>query len=160
VRRELARRGYRSYDTDEDGIAVWRLRATGEQVHDPGGGHHPETWLRDHGWRINRARVESLALMAREEWVFLCGSVENEAEVWDLFDMVVCLVLDESTLRERIATRTTNAFGKSPVELEAILGWNPTMEASYREVGALVVDAAQPLGVVVEEILAGVLELS
>jgi hypothetical protein len=154
VRVELARRGYPSYDTDEDGIATWRLRSTGEEVFDPGDGNHPNTWLRDHGWFIDRPRVEPLAVMARGQAVFLCGSVENEDEVRDLFDVVVCLVLDESTLRERLATRTTNKFGRAPIELEAILAWNRTTETTYRELGALVVNADQPLDSVVDTILA------
>jgi shikimate kinase len=156
VRVELARRGYRSFDTDEDGIAVWRSRATGEQVHDPGDGNHPETWLRDHGWMINRARVQPLAMLARDQRVFLCGSVENEDEVADLFGAVVCLVLDEATLRARLATRTTNGFGKKPVEREAVLEWNKSMESTYRERGAIVVNANQPLTAVADEILAAV----
>ena len=154
MRAELARRGWASFDTDEDAIASWRLRTTGEEVYDPGDGNHPDTWLRDHAWTIRRARVEQLALMARERMVFLCGSVENEDEVWDLFDRVICLVIDDRTLRQRLATRTTNRFGKAPVELEAILGWNQTTEATYRELGALVVNANQDLTAVVDEILA------
>jgi hypothetical protein len=45
VRVELATRGYQSFDTDEDGIAVWRIRTTGEEVYDPGDGNCPDTWL-------------------------------------------------------------------------------------------------------------------
>ena len=92
--------------------------------------------------------------MARDQVVFLCGSVENEDEVWELIDIVICLVLDESTLRERLATRTTNQFGKTPGELDAILGWNRTIEATYQAFGALVVTANQALTDVVDEILA------
>jgi len=154
VRVELATRGYQSFDTDEDGIAVWRRRTTGAEVYDPGDGNHPDTWLQDHCWTINRPRVEQLARMARDEVVFLCGSVENEDEVWELFDIVICLVLDESTLRERLAGRTTNQFGKAPGELDVILGWNRTIEATYQGFGAVVVNADQALTDVVDEILA------
>jgi dephospho-CoA kinase len=156
VRVELARRGYERFDADEGGIAVWRARTAGEEVYDPGGGNHPDSWLEDHCWMISRARVEQLARMARDKPVFLCGSVENEDEVWELFDFVICLVLDESTLRERLATRTTNEFGKARVELDAILGWNRTMESTYREFGAFVVNANQPLNDVVDQILADI----
>jgi dephospho-CoA kinase len=156
VRVELARRGYQGFDTDEDGIAVWRLRTTGEEVYDPGDGNHPDTWLQDHRWTINRGQVEQLAHLARNQTVFLCGLVENEDEVWELFDVVICLVLDESKLRERLAIRTTNKFGKAPVELKAILDWNGTIEATYREFGALVVNADQTLTAVVDQILANI----
>ena len=46
VRVELATRGYQSFDTDEDGIAVWRLRTTGEEVYDPVTGITPKLGLR------------------------------------------------------------------------------------------------------------------
>ena len=156
MRVELATRGYQSFNTDEDGIAVWRLRTTGDEVYDPGDGNHPDSWLEDHCWTINRARVEQLALMGRDQMVFLCGSVENEDEVWDLFDIVICLVLDESTLRERLATRTAKKFGKAPAELGAILGWNRTIETTYPEFGALVVNANQALTDVVDQVLANI----
>ena len=103
---------------------------------------------------IDRSKVEELALRARDEVVFLCGSVENESEVWDLFEAVICLVLDERTLRRRIDSRTTNEFGKKPVELEAILRWNPAMATTYRDLGSCVLDANQRLDDVVDAILA------
>ncbi len=103
---------------------------------------------------IRPERVAQLARSARDQTVFLCGSVENESEVWGLFDVVICLILEESRLRERLATRTTNRFGKAPAELTAILGWSRTVEASYREVGAFVVNADQAPRAVVDQILA------
>ena len=160
VRAELARRGYASFDTDEDGITVWRDRATGQEVAYPADAHYRDDWLEHHGWMIDRSRVEELALLSRDRLVLLCGSVENENEVWDLFDWVVCLVLDEATLRERIATRTTNPFGQKPVELQAILSWNPLLEPSYQKGGAQIVNADQALSAVVDEILAAVDERS
>ncbi len=153
VRVELARRGYASFDTDEDGITAWRDRTTGKEVDDPGDGKHPDNWLARHAWMIDRSRVEELALRAPDELVFLCGSVENENEVWDLFEAVICLVLDAGTLRRRLASRTTNDFGKKAVELEAILSWNPAMATTYRSLGAYVVDASQSVDDVVEAIL-------
>jgi AAA domain len=154
VRVELARRGYSSFDTDEDGITAWRDRITGKKVEDPGDGNHPDDWLARHAWMIDRSRVEELALRARDELVFLCGSVENEDEVWDLFEAVICLVLDEQTLKGRIASRTSNDFGKKAVELEAILSWNPAMATTYRDLGCYVLDADQSLDDVVAAIIA------
>jgi hypothetical protein len=71
------------------------------------------------------ARVEGLAARARDHLVFLCGSVENEQEIWRFFDQVVYLAVeDEGTLRDRIATRTSNDFGRNELELAAILKWH------------------------------------
>lgn len=85
-----------------------------------------------------RARVETLHDKSR--LVFLSGSVDNELNVWGLFTVVVCLVVDEATLRRRLAARP-DPFGKAPNELANILEWNTTCEVNYRRFGASVVDA-------------------
>jgi len=55
--------------------------------------------------------------------------------VRDLFDLVVCLVVDNETLRDRLLTRTTNVFGKHPEELAAALECNDGEESAYRRLG-------------------------
>jgi len=84
--------------------------------------------------------------------VFLCGNAENEADVWRYFDRVVCLVVDDETLRHRLATRSTNEFGKHPGELEAALARNREAEGQYRRLGAAVIDATRPLEAVVRDV--------
>lgn len=99
---------------------------------------------------IVRARVETLR--DKSGLVFLSGSVENEHDVWDLFTAVVCLVVNDATLRRRLAARP-GYFGKAPDELASILEWNRTSEANYRRFGASIVDAGRPLDAVVEDVL-------
>ncbi|MEV6345509.1 hypothetical protein [Actinoplanes sp. NPDC051851] len=84
---------------------------------------------------------------------FLCGSAENEAAVLDLVDRVVCLVIDEETLRHRLATRTTNSFGRHPEELAAALEWNPRTRELYAARGATIIDASGPLDAVAAAVL-------
>jgi uridine kinase len=86
--------------------------------------------------------------------VFLCGYVENEDEVRDLFDLVVCLVVDEETLTRRLADRTTNAFGSQPEELAAALQANKTTQAVHQRSGASIIDATQPVASVTDAVLA------
>lgn len=99
---------------------------------------------------IVRPRVETLH--DQGERVFLSGSVDNELDVWDLFTAVVCLVIDDATLRRRLAARPDH-YGKAPDELANILEWNRTCEANYRRFGASIVDASRPLDAVVEDVL-------
>ncbi len=99
---------------------------------------------------IVRPRVETLH--DQDERVFLSGSVDNELDVWDLFTAVVCLVVDDATLRRRLAARPDH-YGKAPDELANILEWNRTCEANYRRFGASIVDASRPLNTVVEDVL-------
>jgi adenylate kinase family enzyme len=157
---ELLRRcGYVSLDADDDGYSRWVDRTTGEVAVDPPY-PVPAGWLDRFGWAIVRERVEELAAQSRSRVAFLCGSVENEADVRELFDLTVCLVVDDETLRHRLRTRTTNAFGKNPEELAAVLGWNPGMRSTYDRLGAAIVDASQPPAEVADRILEAARQIS
>jgi shikimate kinase len=148
----LRARGYLAFDADEDGFSRWIDRSKGEVVMDPPY-PVPEGWLERYGWVIVRERVEALVEESRSRIAFLCGSAENEEDVRELFDVTVCLVIDEDTLRHRLATRTTNAFGQHPEELAAALEWNPRMRAIYEGLGATVIDATKPVTEVVGSVI-------
>ncbi|WP_163512410.1 divalent cation tolerance protein CutA [Fodinicola acaciae] len=137
----LKSRGEQAVDADWDGYNHWVDRKTGQVVVDPPY-PAPAGWLDRFGWRISRAKIEALAESTSGDRAFLFGTVENENEVWDLFDLVVCLVVDNTTLRDRLLTRTTNAFGKHPEELVAALQRNAEAEASYRRFGATIISSA------------------
>jgi hypothetical protein len=155
----LRGRGHLALDADQDGFSRWVDRATGEVVMDPPD-PVPEGWLDRYGWVIVREQVEVLFEGSRSRLAFLCGSVENEADVRDLFDLIVCLVIGEETLRHRLATRTTNTFGQHPEELAAALKWNPRMRAIYEGLGATIVDASEPVDEVVDSVIKAVQELT
>ncbi|WP_439661176.1 AAA family ATPase [Lentzea sp. HUAS TT2] len=140
----LRTRGQQAIDADWEGYNHWVDRASGEVVVDPPD-PVPAGWLDRYGWQISRERVVALTAEALDRDVFLFGGVENEEEVRDLFDAVVCLVIDDETLRERLAGRTTNSFGKHPEELAASLWHNARIEARYRGLGAVIVDGTSPL---------------
>ena len=145
--------GVAAVDTDRDGFNHWVVSATGDPVVDPPD-PVPADWLDAHAWHIRPELVRAL----RDDGqgvTFLFGAVANESEVWELFDRVGCLVIDAETVRHRLATRTTNAFGKDPSHLERILEWNQELEASYRHAGATIIDGARP----VDEVAHAVLEL-
>ncbi|MGW6936347.1 AAA family ATPase [Lentzea sp. NPDC054927] len=151
----LESRGRSAIDTDWAGYNHWVDRTSGEVVVDPPD-PVPAGWLDRFGWKMSRAKVEALAARTHDETVFLCGCVENEAEVRDLFTHVVCLVIDNETLRDRVLTRTTNSFGKHPEELAASLDHNARVEATYRALGATIVDGTRPLEEVADAVLAAV----
>jgi hypothetical protein len=151
----LKGRGELAVDADWEGYNFWVDRVSGEVVERPPY-PTPQGWLDRYAWRIDRARVETLAGQGQAGVPFLCGSVENEIEVWGLFDQAICLVMDDATLLHRLTTRTTNAFGKHPDELRAALEWNQTVEANYRRLGATIIDASLPLETVVSDVLAAV----
>jgi hypothetical protein len=149
----LKSRGELAVDADWEGYNHWIDRTTGQIVADPPY-PVPAGWLERFAWKISRADVEALSANVRDKTAFLCGSVENEVDVRDLFDLVVCLVADNETLRDRLETRTTNAFGKHPEELVAALRWNDGVESTYRRLGARIIDGRLPPPEVADAILA------
>lgn len=144
--------GLDAWDTDEDGLSAWRDRETKQPVPDPINWHDPDE---THGieYRVRRERVEELHRRARDHTVYLCGCAGGEEEFWELLDRVVILSVDDETLRFRLATRTTNNFGKASHERDATLDANRGWTESYEARGAIVIDATQPLDDVVSEVL-------
>jgi hypothetical protein len=67
---------------------------------------------------------------------------------------VIALVADERVLRQRLRDRSGNDFAKSPAELALVLEWQRTYADEARWYGAVVVDSARPLGVVVDDVIA------
>jgi hypothetical protein len=149
----LRSQGRMAVDADWEGFSQWVHRGTGEPVQDPPY-PVPEGWLDDFAWMVRPEAVERLAAGLGSRVCFLCGGFENEVEVMPFFDRVVCLVVDESTLRDRLASRTTNAFGRHPEELRAALSWRLAFDDQFRKCGAAIIDATQPLRVVSAQVAA------
>ncbi|WP_026529915.1 AAA family ATPase [Haematomicrobium sanguinis] len=154
----LCARGIPAFGVDEDGFGDWISRSTGlAELGDPDN-FDEHAWFAEHHWRYNRARVERLARDAdrRGQMVFLCGNCEGEDTVWDLFDRVIVLQIDEATLRHRLETRTGNNYGKHPDELRDVLAWHEGLYENYAKYGATLINATRPL----DEVVSGVLALS
>ena len=153
VREGLSRRGVLAYDTDEDEIAQWTNKATGQITPLLADMHRTPEFLDQNVWKADPRRVRELAEQAQEQAVFLCGSIGNEDDAWPFFEKVFLLSIDEATMRHRLATRTAHDFGTRPHELELLLAWNSAIEEHYRRRGAITIDATKPPESVIVEIL-------
>jgi AAA domain len=151
--------GELAIDADWEGYSHWVDRTTGQPVTDPPY-PVPAGWLDRFGWKVSRAQVAALAARTHGKTAFLCGSAENEADVYDLFQLVICLVADDETIRHRLVTRTTNAFGQHPEELAAALEANAGVESAYQRLGATIIDGTRPPADVADAILAAATALS
>ena len=100
-------------------------------------------------------RLDAAARTAGDDVLYLCGSAANEGDVWTRFTSVVALTVDDQTLRERLAGRSGNNFGKAARELQLALTWNRTYAGDMTRAGALVLDATRPVEDVVDELLEG-----
>ncbi len=153
VRKELQKRGFEAHDTDEDNMSAWYNIETGEKVQRPDPPERPTDWYNHHAYRMSSERVRALAERAKDKLVFLCGIPANDLELAGYYDKVICLVIDEETMKQRIASRDTNTFGKSPDELKLMLYWHGKMLERYEKFGATMIDASKPLDEVVDEII-------
>lgn len=151
--RTLRARGLDAHDAD-DGFCQWVDTRTGtviDSVPMAAGG-----WGDHIDWVLVPDQVASLPGARGVSTSFLCGTVSNEAEVWEQFDRVVALIVDEETLRARLSARTGDAFGARPEELAAVLRWNATAHETYTRFGATIVDASQHPDLVADHVLAAV----
>ena len=84
------------------------------------------------------------------ELLFVGGCAPNMRQFYPEFEHIVLLSAPPHLLRERLATRTTNAYGKHPDELTRVLRQVQTVEPLLRRVASLEVDTSAPLVQVIE----------
>jgi dephospho-CoA kinase len=131
VIQELVARGYKAVDTDDgycepqpDGRQMWREDA-----------------------------IQALLTTEDAEVLFVAGCEENQAKFHPQFDHIVLLSAPLETLIERLATRTTNPYGKAPEELRRFLDDVETVEPLLRRVASHEVRTTVPLNDVVTTVL-------
>jgi adenylate kinase family enzyme len=131
---ELAQRGFRVVDTDDPPWSEWS---------DVDGGH---VWRED--------LMADLLAADDGPTLYVSGTVSNQGRFYDRFDAVVLLSSPADVLLERIASRTTNDYGKAPEERGMILQHIAEVEPLLRAGCTHEVDAARPIGAVVELLVA------
>lgn len=126
--------GFRTVDTDEGDWTMWS-EAEGGYV-----------------WRMERITE----LLAGEEGpsLYVSGTVSNQGRFYDRFDAVVLLSAPASVLLSRIATRTTNPYGKTVAQRKLVLRDLAEVEPRLRRTCTHEIDATQPLSDVVTQLAA------
>jgi shikimate kinase len=129
VAAELAARGHRAVDVDQgyvvatdDGRQLWDEPRIEALLDEPGG------------------------------LLFVMGLEENGVRFLPRFDAVVLLTAPVDVLTERLATRTTNPYGKDPAELQRVLDDVREVEPRLRRIATHEIDTTRPLAEVVDEI--------
>lgn len=136
---ELGRHGYRVVETDEPGWSEW-VESSNAIL----GGE----------WLWDEDRMAELLRDDDERTLFVQGCVRNQGKFYDRFDAVVLLSAPAEVILERIAHRTTNDFGKSPVERGQILQDLATVEPLLRAGCTHELDASRPMAEVVADLIA------
>lgn len=123
---ELARRGYRTIDTDDDG------------------------WTDGNGGPWDEARMAEL--LATESTVVVSGTVENQGRFYDRFEHVVLLSAPVDVLIERVRSRRNNPYGHSPEQQAEIRRYVAEIEPLLRRGATVEMDARMPVYRLVKEI--------
>lgn len=131
---ELAARGYKAVDTD---IGDYK-----EFVGDE--------------WLWNEPRIQELLDTQDTEILFISGTVHNQGHFYPQFDHVILLDAPTDVVMERLATRTTNVWGKKPEDLALELQTREWVLPLLRAGATLEIDTTAPLTEVVETILRAV----
>jgi hypothetical protein len=131
---ELGRRGFEVVDTDEGGWTEWSDREGG------------------YVWREDR--IAGLLAHEGEVTLYVSGTVSNQGRFYPRFDAVVLLSAPAAVLLDRIASRTTNPYGKAAGERELILAQLAGVEPLLRATCTHELDASRPLDAVVADLVA------
>jgi dephospho-CoA kinase len=131
---ELAKRGFQVVETDVGAWSEWS---------ETDGGY---VWRED--------LVEELLSRDARATLYVSGTVSNQGRFYPRFDAVVLLSAPVDVLLRRIETRTTNDYGKAAEERALIVHHVAEVEPLLRATCTHEIDAAQPLGAVVSQLVA------
>jgi AAA domain len=149
----LARRGLAAIDADDDPLLARTVDADGKVVvEEP---EEPDfAWLARHSWAWDPARLDALIRAAAPATLYVCGGADNELELADRFTQVFLLEIDEPTMLARLnARRDYHDWGRIGDTREYLRRKLPELQARLRASGAILLDARQPLGQVVDAII-------
>ncbi|GAA0911298.1 AAA family ATPase [Nonomuraea longicatena] len=135
VARELATRGHRTVDTDDDHWSHWVRHPDGE---------------RDWVWREDR--MSELLDGHDGGALYVSGCKSNQGLFYPRFDHVVLLSAPAELMLARVVARADNPFGKRPEERAAILADLAAVEPLLRATSTLEIDTTAPLPEVVDRL--------
>jgi dephospho-CoA kinase len=105
------------------------------------------------GWIWRDQELNAALDDQASDTLFVCGSASNRDEYIHKFTKVLILYVDSKTLKIRLTNRTNNNFGKDPVVLARQLQHNMGVKEYSAKRGRLIINAAQPIAKVVDDIL-------
>lgn len=145
----LAAHGYHAVDADSDDYSEWVAVSPDDDT--PGS---PVEAGRDWVWREDR--IQALLATDAANILFLGGCAANMRGFLPQFDEVILLSAPAEVIVERLATRTTNPYGKRPAEVARTLELIETVEPLLRRIATHEIDTSAPL----DEMVASILRLA
>jgi shikimate kinase len=139
---ELGRLGYRVVDTDEPGWREYRL--------------HPEPIDELHRGEYLWVEQRMSELLDSDDGrsLFVAGGARNQSMFYDRFDAIVLLTAPADVILDRVSRRSTNQYGKTPLERAEILADLEEIEPLLRQACTHELDATRPLADTVVDLVA------
>ena len=141
---ELAARGYKAIDTDYDG---WSELVDVPASTGPTGLGEGKDWQ----WREDR--ISRLLSTEDADVLFVSGGASNQGKFYPQFDHIVLLTAPTVLMKERLANRTNNPYGKDPEELARVIALKESVEPILRRIADVEIDTSLSLRQVVDRIL-------
>ena len=102
-------------------------------------------------WREDA--IQALLATQDTDVLFVAGCEQNQVRFHSQFDRIILLSAPAHVLTQRLATRTTNTFGKSAQEHRRILADLQDIEPRLQAIADCEIDTTIPLSQVVRAIL-------
>jgi len=144
----LAARGYKAVDADSEAFSEWVTVDSSADAETAGAPLEPD---RDWIWREDR--VQELLDTEDADILFLSGCAPNMGKFQPRFDYVILMSAPASVIVERLATRTSNSYGKRPEEVARVLELIETVEPLLRRIATSEIDSSACLDDVVTSVL-------
>jgi len=153
---QLQSLGFIAYDIDNRRFGGPYNLASGLPVVIPPASEREDDWFNRHEWRINTAAIEALKVEADqnpEKPIFLCGVAPSDEEILPIFDKIIYLSLSDAQLTERLDRNGHNDYGNNESEKQQILERKAKLDARYKRLGVLTIDATMPKEAVAQSIV-------
>jgi len=148
--KELRRRGFAAYDTEE-GFSYYVDKTSGERCAYP---KEPSPqWYKHHERVFDEKVLLNLFDKHKDETLFISTITANQSKFYRDFDKIFLLSAPDGIITHRLGTRTNNYFGRHPVDLQRVIGRHQQFDDELKAVGAITVDASKSIGQMVDDIL-------
>ena len=112
----------------------------------------PRGWFAETGgnnWDIPRVTK----LLVSHDDVFICVLADNQQILYDVFDFIFLLTLDDIEIENRLKSRNSTQYGKNSGELSDIMTFHHHFEQSLLNANAIEIKADKGVIEVTDEIL-------
>ena len=132
---ELRAKGFSAYDTDEKEMRTLQFIDDRQLL------------------VLDEKVIRKIYSISESKPTFICGTSPNDLDFRELFAKIIVLTIEEAEQQSRIISRTNNSYGKEPHQLANALKWRSIQIEKYKSVGAIAINASQPIDKTVSQIL-------